>query len=42
MQTCENAIIEAHILHHSAVTRIYSVLICSKIQVYDVMAEYNN
>jgi len=34
MQTdCENSI---------RVTRIRSALICSKIQVYDVMGEYNN
>jgi len=33
MQTCENSII---------VTRIHSALICSKIQVYDIMVEYNN
>jgi len=33
MQTGENSII---------VPRIHSVLICSKIQVYDGMVEYNN
>jgi len=33
MQTGENSLIEAH---------IHSARICSKIQVYDVMVEYNN
>jgi len=33
MQTGENSIIDA---------RMHSALICSKIQVYDVMVEYNN
>jgi len=43
MQTGENSIVEACILYHSnAYTYIYSALICSKIQVYDVMVEYNN
>jgi len=42
MQTGENSIMETRILYHSTVTRIHSALICSKIQVYDVMVEYNN
>jgi len=41
MQTGENSIIEAHILYHSN-SYAYSALICSKIQVYDVIVEYNN
>jgi len=40
MQTGENSIIEARILYH--VTCIHSALIWGKIQVYDVMVEYNN
>jgi len=40
MQTGENSIIVARIL--IIVTCIHSALICSKIQVYDVMVEYNN
>jgi len=43
MQTGENSIIEARILYRILiVTLIHSALICSKIQVYDVMVEYNN
>jgi len=38
MQTSENSIIEARILYHSNSW----AFICSKIQVYDVMIEYNN
>jgi len=38
----ENSIIEARVLYFIIVTRINSALICSKIQVYDVMVEYNN
>jgi len=38
MQTGENSIVEARILYHSnTYTYIHSALICSKIQVYDVM-----
>jgi len=39
MQTDENSIIEARILHHSNSCTMYivhSALICSKIHVYDV------
>jgi len=36
MQTGKNSIIEARIHHYS---NLYT---CSKIQVYDVMVEYNN
>jgi len=39
MQTGENSMKEAHLI---IVTRIYSALVCSKIQVYGVMIEYNN
>jgi len=39
MQTGDNSIIEARILYHNAVTRIYSAFTCSEIQVYDVMVE---
>jgi len=42
MQTGENSITEARILYHTLVTRIRSALICSKIQVYDVMVEHND
>ena len=41
MQTGEHCIIEARILGHSLVY-IHSSLICSKIQVYDVMVVCNN
>jgi len=39
MQTGENSIIEARILYYSTVTRIVFLF---KIQVCDVMVEYNN
>jgi len=42
MQTGENSIIEARILYQSNSYTYISALICSKIQVYDVMVEYNN
>jgi len=41
MQTGENSIIEAGILYHSN-SYVHSALVCSKIQDYDVMVEYNN
>jgi len=40
MQTGENSIIK--LVYFIIVTRIHSALICSKIQDYDVMVEYNN
>jgi len=42
MRTGENSIIEARILSHSTVTRVHSALICSSMQVHDVVGEYNN
>jgi len=42
MQTGENSIIEARILYHSNSYAYSSALICSNIQVYDIMVEYNN
>jgi len=41
MQMSENSIIEARILYRSN-SYTYSALICNKIQVYEVMIEYNN
>jgi len=40
MQTGE--ILSQKLVYFIIVTRIHSALICSKIQVYDVMVEYNN
>jgi len=42
MQTGENSIREAHTLYHSNLYSLHSALICSKIQVYDVMVGYNS
>ena len=42
MQTGENFNIEARILYHSNSYTYSGIPICSKIQVYDVMVEYNN
>jgi len=41
MQTGENPVIEARITYHSN-SYTHCALICSKIQVYDVMVECNN